>query len=150
MSPFLRTAPTGQKSQTVGKNCASNCDSKPVTGLFSVRAQLGRRFAFEKSRRVAIIYQALDFLGLFVLDRRAHFPCPIDAKKRLHRRKRPTTRDSIFPFVPICALCGKPVALEICKADAQGRAVHEDCYTVDLCPRPDGDIDSPANKSAGT
>jgi hypothetical protein len=150
----LRTAPTGQKSQIVGKNFPSNCDSKPVTGLFSVRALVGRRFAFENSRRVAIIYQALDFLGLFVLVGRAHsenvFPCPTGAKKRLHRRRRPTTRDSILPFVPICALCGKAVALEICKADAQGRAVHEVCYAVDLCPRPDGDIDSQANKSAGT
>jgi hypothetical protein len=106
--------------------------------------------------RIAIIYQALDFLSLFVLDCRVQsggvFPCPTDDKKRLHKRKRkrPTTRDSILPFVPICALCGEPVALEICKADAQGRAVHEDCYTVDLCARDGGDIDSQANKSAGT
>jgi hypothetical protein len=105
------------------------------------------------SRSVAIIYQALDFLGLFVLDRRARsgnaFPCPTDGRKRLHRRKRPPTPDSICPFVPICALCREPVSLEICKADARGQAVHEDCYTMDLCPREDGGMDSKANDSAG-
>jgi hypothetical protein len=31
-------------------------------------------------------------------------------------------------FTPTCPLCNKEVLLETCKADEQGRAVHEDCY----------------------
>ena len=33
-------------------------------------------------------------------------------------------------FTPLCPICYKPVLLETCKADEQGRAVHEDCYTL--------------------
>jgi len=29
---------------------------------------------------------------------------------------------------PRCAICGKPVPLESCKFDENGKAVHEDCY----------------------
>jgi hypothetical protein len=29
---------------------------------------------------------------------------------------------------PRCAICGKPVSLESCKFDENGKAVHEDCY----------------------
>lgn len=108
----------------------------------------------KNKRSVAITFQTLDFLGLFVLDRRARsgnaFPCPTDETKRLHRRRRPPTPDSVRPFTPICALCGEPVSLEICKADARGQAVHEDCYAVDLCPGEGEGTDSKANNSAGT
>jgi hypothetical protein len=27
-----------------------------------------------------------------------------------------------------CAICGQPVALELCKTNENGRAVHEKCY----------------------
>jgi len=37
-------------------------------------------------------------------------------------------------FVPMCALCGKPVRLEDCMTDSHGRAVHEDCYLAGLHP----------------
>jgi hypothetical protein len=29
---------------------------------------------------------------------------------------------------PVCPLCGKPCHLEDCVTDAEGRAVHKDCY----------------------
>jgi hypothetical protein len=35
------------KSQIVGKNFQSLCDSKLITGLFSIGTQLGRWFAFK-------------------------------------------------------------------------------------------------------
>ena len=43
-------------------------------------------------------------------------------------------------FTPICPLCNEPVVLETCKADEQGRAVHEHCYamkvTIHRVPQP--------------
>ena len=33
-------------------------------------------------------------------------------------------------FTPMCPLCNEPVLLETCKADEQGRAVHEHCYAM--------------------
>ncbi len=33
------------------------------------------------------------------------------------------------PLKVICAVCGLPVNLETAKTDAQGKPVHEDCYT---------------------
>ena len=30
--------------------------------------------------------------------------------------------------LPICPLCGKPCSLEDCVTNAEGRAVHKDCY----------------------
>jgi len=35
----------------------------------------------------------------------------------------------------LCGLCTKPVALENCKIDEVGRAVHEDCYFRNLSTR---------------
>src|SRR5215471_21093394 len=35
--------------------------------------------------------------------------------------------------VPTCSLCDKPVSLEECKTDGDGRAVHERCYIDHLC-----------------
>lgn len=32
------------------------------------------------------------------------------------------------PALITCAICSKPVALEKCKIDEDGHAVHEDCY----------------------
>jgi hypothetical protein len=32
------------------------------------------------------------------------------------------------PNSPICPLCGQPCSLENCVTDAEGRAVHKDCY----------------------
>ena len=32
----------------------------------------------------------------------------------------------------LCAICGKPCDLETCKADADGKAVHEDCLVNTL------------------
>ena len=37
---------------------------------------------------------------------------------------------------PLCPICRKPVRLESSKTDEDGQAVHEDCYTHKLCPRP--------------
>lgn len=31
-----------------------------------------------------------------------------------------------------CAICGRPVQLEVAKTDERGRAVHEDCYWANL------------------
>ena len=36
-------------------------------------------------------------------------------------------------FVPTCSLCGESVRLEECKTDGDGRAVHESCYTGEVC-----------------
>lgn len=33
-------------------------------------------------------------------------------------------------FTPLCPICNQPVLLETCKADEQGRAVHEQCYAM--------------------
>jgi len=30
--------------------------------------------------------------------------------------------------IPSCRICGKPVLLEDCKIDEQGRPLHESCY----------------------
>lgn len=30
----------------------------------------------------------------------------------------------------VCWICGKPVALETCKTDEHGSAVHEQCYAA--------------------
>jgi len=35
-------------------------------------------------------------------------------------------------FSPICPICGEPVCLEEAKTDEDGRAIHEDCYVVNL------------------
>ena len=32
----------------------------------------------------------------------------------------------------LCRICGKPVAVEGCKTDDDGKAVHEDCYVLKL------------------
>jgi len=32
----------------------------------------------------------------------------------------------------LCRICGKPVAIEICKTDDGGKAVHDDCYFLKL------------------
>lgn len=32
----------------------------------------------------------------------------------------------------LCRICGKPVAVENCKTDDDGKAVHEDCYVLKL------------------
>jgi hypothetical protein len=32
----------------------------------------------------------------------------------------------------ICAICGKPVAVETSKTDDDGKAIHEDCYVKSL------------------
>lgn len=34
--------------------------------------------------------------------------------------------------VPACAICNKPVPLEIAKADEDGQSVHEQCYVLRL------------------
>ena len=34
--------------------------------------------------------------------------------------------NSVTP--PVCSICHKPVKLETSKTDAQGRAIHEECY----------------------
>jgi len=39
------------------------------------------------------------------------------------------------PAVISCSICGKPVALEKCKIDEEGHAVHEDCYFNKLAGR---------------
>ena len=42
--------------------------------------------------------------------------------------------------VPLCYVCSQPVALEDCKIDEQGPAVHEKCYVDQVAqkksPRP--------------
>jgi hypothetical protein len=35
----------------------------------------------------------------------------------------------------VCGLCAKSIALENCKIDENGRAVHEDCYFYTLSSR---------------
>jgi hypothetical protein len=42
-------------------------------------------------------------------------------------------------WVLICAVCGKRVSLETSKTDANGQAVHEDCYV--------SAIEKPLNRS---
>ncbi len=34
--------------------------------------------------------------------------------------------------IPLCSVCGKPVALETSKTDDSGKAVHEECYTAQI------------------
>jgi hypothetical protein len=42
---------------------------------------------------------------------------------------RPVTKhDDRSPALPLCPLCGKPCPLEDCVTDAEGQAVHKDCY----------------------
>jgi hypothetical protein len=48
------------------------------------------------------------------------------------------------PELPLCPVCNKPVALESAKVDADGRAIHSECYLgivrkkdkVDIASRP--------------
>jgi hypothetical protein len=35
-------------------------------------------------------------------------------------------------FSPMCPICGEPVRLEEAMTDEDGRAIHEDCYVVNL------------------
>jgi hypothetical protein len=35
-------------------------------------------------------------------------------------------------FIYICWICGNPVQLEKCKTDEDGRAVHEECYSMKI------------------
>jgi hypothetical protein len=37
--------------------------------------------------------------------------------------------------VPTCQICNKPVALEVAKADEQGKSVHEGCYLLKIAPK---------------
>ena len=39
------------------------------------------------------------------------------------------------PFPLSCALCNQPVPIETANTDAQGRAVHSDCYAEKLAAR---------------
>ena len=39
------------------------------------------------------------------------------------------------PYMPPCAICGKPCDLETCKADWMGKAVHEECLAKAIAPR---------------
>jgi hypothetical protein len=32
----------------------------------------------------------------------------------------------------LCRICGKPLAVETCKTDDGGKAVHEECYVLKL------------------
>ena len=32
----------------------------------------------------------------------------------------------------LCPLCNKPVSVESAKTDERGRAIHEDCYVLEL------------------
>jgi hypothetical protein len=38
------------------------------------------------------------------------------------------TKGVIPDVIPICPICGKPCPVEDCITDAQGRAVHRECY----------------------
>ena len=42
------------------------------------------------------------------------------------RRRPPSTHRALF--LPACALCSKPIQLEISKTDEVGKAVHGECY----------------------
>jgi hypothetical protein len=44
-----------------------------------------------------------------------------------------------------CWVCGKPVSLEECKIDEQGRAVHEQCYLTRM--KQDSSSQTGANQS---
>lgn len=46
--------------------------------------------------------------------------------------------------IPACAICGKPVSLEIAKTDEDARTVHEQCYVTKLKGAP------PESKGAGS
>lgn len=46
----------------------------------------------------------------------------------------------------LCAICNKPVKLEISKADGDGQAVHEDCYFDKIC----GKIPPPAERKTAS
>ena len=46
-----------------------------------------------------------------------------EARPRLSRSPRNVLR---------CTLCGQPVAVETAKTDANGQAVHEECYTISV------------------
>ena len=36
-------------------------------------------------------------------------------------------------FSPLlCRICGQPLAVEACKTDDGGKAIHEDCYVLKL------------------
>ena len=39
-----------------------------------------------------------------------------------------------------CVICGSPVALERCKIDEGGNAVHERCYVAKLAAKPTPDL----------
>jgi len=32
----------------------------------------------------------------------------------------------------LCRICGKPAAVETCKTDGDGKAVHEECYVLNV------------------
>ena len=45
-----------------------------------------------------------------------------------------------------CAICGKPIALETAKTNGEGKAIHEECYALQLkleSAKQDGQADSP-------
>jgi hypothetical protein len=39
---------------------------------------------------------------------------------------------SLQKHIPHCSTCGDVVALEVCKIDEHGRAVHEECYLAKI------------------
>ena len=41
---------------------------------------------------------------------------------------------------PICPLCSEHVELESANTDANGKAVHEDCYVAHIIERADGPL----------
>jgi len=47
---------------------------------------------------------------------------PQNVSQRLNRKSSP----------PLCRICGKPAAVESCKTDDGGKAVHEECYVLKL------------------
>ena len=94
--------------------------------------------AFHSLRRpLQLSAPAPDSVSLVVWDLRTcsgmGFRHAVGETKLLDPREGPPTQNSIvLPFVPICALCGKPVPLEISNTDERGRAVHEECYARSL------------------
>jgi hypothetical protein len=49
---------------------------------------------------------------------------------------------------PLCSLCNEPVDLQTAKTDADGQAMHEDCYVLRLQMKGTPPTENPSNESS--
>lgn len=94
----------------------------------AVKAESARRRMSIKNWLIETIRFRLDLLE----------PPPPKKKKaarKVEKRLQEHTAESAPTLpqeLPTCSICGAPCALENCVTDDRGRAVHKECYTVQI------------------